>query len=200
MNKKLLTPFLFISFLFYLSSCFPLIQTHKLSIENDEVKKSTRYIYAAFYSVLEKNHPVLYFKKTFFKEKDSLGNNDTKVYDVIELTSKADKLDSIIYLITEAKTFPVLIKNIEKNIEKEVDIDTEKIMKADSTTVEVVTDYDEYYYQIFKFNYKLTDEMIQEILKSKQIKFRYYSGLSMITVVVKDKDFEKVKTGIMKNY
>jgi hypothetical protein len=170
MNKKLLTPLLFISSIFYLSSCYPLIQTHKLRIENDEVKKSTRYIYASSYNVLEKDEPVFYFGKTFFKEQDSLGNATTKVFDVIELNTSADKIDSIIYLVTDAKTFFILIKNTEKNIKKSIDKRTENIMKVDSTKVEIITDYDEYFYQIYKFNYLLTDEMIQEILKSKQIK------------------------------
>lgn len=199
MNQRLLISFLFISFLFYLSSCYPIFHTNKLKIEKDDVKKSTRYIYASSYKVIERNHPVAWFGKTFFKERDSLSNSKTKVFDVIKLTSSSNQVDSLMYLVTDTNIFPVLIKNIEKSMVKEVDTDTKKIVQADSTQVEVITDYNEYYYQIIKFNYTLTDEMIQEILKSNQIKFRYYSGLSMITVVVKDHDFEKVKDVLMTN-
>lgn len=70
-------------------------------------------------------------------------------------------------------------------VERQVSKETEKIMKADSTNVYVITHYNKHYFMVYKKDYPLSDEMIQAINHSTQIKFRYYAGLSMITVPIK---------------
>lgn len=191
MRTTLLVPIVLFSFL--LSCSLPSFLSKKYRVEHDDVKKSMRYIYEGSYSVMERDNPVVWLGKTFYRERDSLNKSKSVVYDFVKLISSARTIDSLMYLVTDTKTYTIEIKNLEKEFKKEIDTDTEKIIKADSTKIDVITGYNEYYYQIFKFNYTLTDDMIQAIIQSKQIKFRYYSGLSMITVVIKNQNLDKIK-------
>lgn len=190
-------PLLIVFISIFLTNCFP-YNMRGVKIEKDEIKNSKRYTYEDAYPINENNTGIVFFGKTFFREVDSVGINKTKVYDFIEFNKSQDKGEVEIYLATDSKTFKIHLDNLAIEDKKSFKTDTEDIMKADSTKVKVITDYDVHYYQIFKLNYTLDNEMIESILKSNSLKFRYYIGIRMITVEVKGEKLNNVKKTLKK--
>ena len=164
-----------------------------LIVEKDEIKSTTRTTFSQEYRVSEKHSTVVLFGKTFFKETNLKNESVVKVYDVLKLKKGADQLEKTIYLVADQKMFPIRIDHIELENSTDIHKETHDIMKADSTKVTVITGYNEYNYTIHKFNYILSDEMIQSIAVAQELKFRYYSGMNMITVKIKDANLKKVK-------
>jgi len=53
-------------------------------VEYDDVKSVTRIKYENSYKIVERNHSIAWFGKTFYREKNSAKNNLIKVYDVLK--------------------------------------------------------------------------------------------------------------------
>ncbi len=166
----------------------------KIVVEYDDVKSVTRIKDENSYKIVERNHSIAWFGKTFYREKNSAKNNLIKVYDVLKFYGTTVKLEDSIFIVTDkSKIYPISLQHYEKEILRNIEPKKEDIIKADSTKISVITGYEEFNYTIVSFNYNLNQEMREAILEAHELKFRYYIGFNMITVKIEKRDLENLK-------
>ena len=191
MKTKLLFSSIFLILL--TNACVNTDIMQKVKKENDNVKNTKRFLYSNVFSPIEKPNKVLYFYKMFYKEIDSTNHEEVIVKDRIHFTSTADPLENNVYILTDTKIYKLSIPKIEVELNKEIETKKESVMKADSTKIDVITGYHENHSKVYKFNYSITEQIRKDILESKTLKFRYYAGIEMITIQIKDYKLKNVK-------
>ena len=183
----------------FLQQCFfPSSQYQGLRVESDEVKGITRLTTDFWYGqALERLSPLHSVRQTVLKEVNASGNASYTFYETIQLSSSAHNLENKIYWLIEAEIIPI---NINPQIEllTEIDKQTDDILTADSTKVEVVTGYSTYQVRQFKINYTLSPQDMERILSVEELRLRYYSGPSMITTRLHGRDLARLKELISK--
>ena len=141
----------------------------------------TRKIYE-FENVLERKTPFISLKKTFYKIQDTNGNTTFHVYDVLTLDHGSFDIDEKLYLIIDGKAYAIKSDSEVPENFIATSTDTETIMTADSSGVEVVTDYSRHQWKHYRMHYTLDPVILEQIKNAREVLFRYYAGPDMMTV------------------
>jgi hypothetical protein len=176
---------------FIFPSCF---SSSKILVENDIVYSTKRIELKYFCRGNSWRSPLLYLEQSVTKEIKTNNESTIKVYDVVALTSSSFKLEDKVFMIIDNNVYPMPIDLIEYENAKSITENSENILTSDSTTISVNTGYSENNKKFTRFNYTLSNEIIDKIKNSDQVLFRYYAGPSMLTVKLKDKYLRKLKT------
>jgi len=101
-------------------------------------------------------------------------------------------------MLINNQVFPLKIGHKEYEYAKQWKEDTDKVLKADSTQVTVVTGYSENNKKITRFKYNLSSELVSNIEKAKEISLRYYIGPDMVTLNIKGQRLARIQELIRK--
>ena len=112
------------------------------------------------------------------------------VYDILTLSSNNFNLENKVFLIIDNIVEPMILEHKEYENTKNI---IENSSTTDSTNISVLTGYSEENKKITRFRYKLRNDMIDKIIKSEQILFRYYSGPNIITLQLNGLNLQKLK-------
>jgi hypothetical protein len=171
-----------------LQSCVP---TNKIIEENDIVYSNKKITLKYYCKDQSKESPLQYVEQSIVKEIQLNNATTYKVYDILTLTSSSFMLQNRVFLILDNEIYPMTLENIENENSKSITENRSNILNSDSTSV--VTEYSENNKKVTRFGYKLSDEIINKIKISNQVQFRYYSGPSMLTIKLNEKNLRKLK-------
>ncbi len=185
MKKHNMSPVPALLFLFlpFLAGGCLLIRMSRTFTEEDQATATvrTRKIYQ-FENVLERKTPFIHLKKTFYKVQDSSGNSTFYVYDVLTLDHGSFDIEEKLFMIIDGKSFALKGElQVPENFIA-TSTDTETIMTADSSEVEVVTDYSRNQWKHYRMHYSLDPVILEQIKNAREVLFRYYAGPDMMTV------------------
>lgn len=183
--------------LFVVSGCFAPKYTNKITINEDIVNSSKRIEVHYFCKKATVPTSIYYMKQSVVKEIFADGSSTITVYDVLNLFENSFNLSDEVYLIVDDSFYQLKILKAEHDHIKTISENTDNIMTADSSYTTVVTGYSENNSKISKFEYMLTDEMIEKIKTANKVSYRYYAGPNMITMELKPKSLEKLKELIL---
>jgi hypothetical protein len=169
------------------------LSINKIIEENDIVYSTKRIELKYFCHDHNRLSPLLYLEQSVIKEIKANNEISYTVYDVLSLSSSSFKLENKVFIIIDNAVFPMTIDSKEYENSKTISENIEDVRTSDTTKVSVVTGYSENNKKITRFSYKLSDEIITMIKKSNQVFFRYYTGPSMLTVRLKEKNLRKIK-------
>ena len=169
------------------------LTTNKIVEENDLVYSTKRVALKSSYYEHTRRSPLISLEQSIVKEIKANNETSYKVYDILSLTSSSFTLENKAFMIIDNDVFPMPIDNKEYENAKTITENRQNVLTADSTTVSVVTGYSENDRKITRFSYMLSDEVIARVKNSNQVLFRYYSGPSMLTVRLKEKNLKKLK-------
>lgn len=171
----------------------------KIIVQNDIVYSTKRIELKYSSKDVNRRSPLLFMEQSVVKEIKANDEITYQVFDVLTMNSSSFKLEDKVFLIIDNDFFPMQIENKEFEYAKSFTQNTQNILTSDSTTISVVTGYSEDNRKITRFSYKLSTDIINKLKNSNQVIFRYYSGPSMISVEIKDKNLRKLKALIEKN-
>lgn len=171
----------------------------KIYVENDKVLKVKNVILNLKAKQNQRTEMSYYQSLRFQKQIDENNQVVYSLYDVLNVPSASYDIDkNRIYIIIdgEVQTFPtIFLKSLEQNIVREK---KEDIMKADSSTVSVVTGYDISNRTIIKMEHQLSTELIGKIKNSKEIEFKYYFTPDYVNTEIKGEKLSNIKKWIDK--
>jgi len=185
--KKYIT---FLLILVVVSSCFKKISP--IRYQTDEYRNTET---ASFYFyVFPEERPTdlisAYF--TFYREKQHQ-NTSAKIFVTLNRNSNSFSVQDSFFLVIDAKKYAMLINNKTVGKRLETKEETESKQINDSTSITVVTGVSTSTWKEEQFIIELNQKQLAEIAKSNLIKFRFYSGPSFGTFIIKDKYLHKVK-------
>ncbi len=165
-----------------------------MSVNYDQVKQRTR-IQKDFYYMFpeERNTPFQALRQVFSKEIDENGNADYYLYDIVSLSSGSFSLKDEVYLLVDDTVFAIKPIEVQEEARHNVSEITSTIATSDSTSVSKVTGYQKDHWRDERFQYQLKESHIQAIKHAEIVKFRYYAGPHMITLILKTNRLEKFK-------
>lgn len=171
-----------------------------MSVSYDQVKGKTR-IQKNFYYLfpLEKNTPFQKLKQVLSKEISENGETSYYLYDVVSLSSESFSLSNEVFLLIDEAIYEIKPMAIEQEARHHISALTEAVTTADSTSVNVVTGYQKDHWRDEKIKYQLNEDHISAIKVADNVKFRYYAGPHMMTLVLKTTRLEKFKEVIAAN-
>ena len=170
------------------------VRSGKILVEDDTVRSSKRINRVFYYyRVKEKCAPFLSLKQTVSKELVSDKNAHYYVYDVLSLRTSSFEIENKVYVMIDDAVFTIDIKNKRIEERNRISENNETVMTADSSSLSVVTGYTQKSWRDEKFKYELETELVQKIIQTKVVQFRYYSGPNMMTLALQGKDLKKFK-------
>jgi hypothetical protein len=176
-----------------LQACLP--QMTQIITEYDVVNGTSRIKKQInYYKPLEKGTSLYSAKQIFLKETNGSTESYT-MFDVLKTMPEATRLKNNVFVIIDEKE-PIQIKLNNYEIDNQVIIDKKEdsILKADSTTLSVITDYDQKNLKNHKISYNLDNGTIQKIKNANIVDFRYYLDADMITLRPGPRDLRYIKT------
>lgn len=168
-----------------------LVMTPGVTVNYDQVKQTTR-IQKNFYYLfpIEKNTPFRAMDQIISKEINDQGDARYFLYDVISLSSGSFSLKKEVYLLIDDTVFKIIPLEMEQEVRQSI---AESVSTTDSTSVKVVTGYQKDQWRDERLTYQLNDDHVNAIQEANLVKFRYYAGPHMITLVLKTTRLEKFK-------
>lgn len=120
-------------------------------------------------------------------------NSRFRVYDVIVLNENGFRISDEVYVIVDKTPFKVNVdlldlETISRREEKRSDV-----LTSDSTSVSVVTGYNEYQQRVNRIAYTLDDSAVDAIKQGNKVLFRYYAGPDMLTVKMSSSELRRFK-------
>ncbi len=172
--------------------------SNRIIVQDDIVYSTKRVELKTYHKDRDRRSPLIYLEQSFVKKIKNKDDAVLELYDELALKNLSFQLEQKAFMIVDDKVFPLSIETAEYENIKSVRGNTENILTSDSTNVSVVTGYSESYKKVTRFSYILSDDLINEIKKSNQVKMRYYAGPDMITVLMKNRNLKKLKDLINK--
>lgn len=166
--------------------------------EKDVVNSSNRISYTYHVTDIKPRSPLIFREQTIVKEIMPDQQVKYKVYDYIALTRHSFDLEDDFFLIADDQVIKLQPDKKDFEISNSRVEDKKEILTSDSTKVTVVTGYTESSRKIARFSYTLTEDMVEQIKASRRVRYQYYAGPQMISMVVKRKDLKKIKRLIEK--
>ncbi|MDD2559919.1 MAG: hypothetical protein PHE04_04535 [Bacteroidales bacterium] len=164
----------------------------------DQVQAARRYELDLNYRFFERRSPMLNMEQTIVKEVTPKGRNCT-VYDALVLNSLSYQVKDELFIIIDDEVFKPAVTSLEYDNSREIQEKSEEVMRADSSTVKVVTGYTENNKKITRFSYSLDTSMIDGLRNATTVLLRYYAGPDMITIKLKGLKLKKLKKLIEKD-
>lgn len=174
------------------------MRSGKLVEEVDLVRSSNRISYTYTSKPNKRKSPLHSVKQTIVKEIKVNEEAIYKVYDVLYQSVDNFNLEDEVYHIYDDEVFTITLGEIENANLKTKSPISANMPTSDSTSMSVITGYNELNSKISKFNYTLTQEMVNKLTKARKMKLRYYAGPNMFTVEIKENNLEKLKSLIAK--
>lgn len=163
-------------------------------VVEDDIAYSTR---RATLRYILKDHdrrsPLVYVDQTIVRETGTNYLTAFTAYDILNLTGTSFYVDDKVFLIIDNEAYPMKLENKELDYIRTVSEETEDIAVSDSTSVTVTTGYSFNNSKVTRFSYSLPEEVVTKIINAEKILFRYYSGPSMMTVPLKQRNLDKLK-------
>ncbi len=172
--------------------------SNRITVQDDIVYSTRRVELKTYRKDRDRRSPLIYLEQSFVKKIKNKDDAVFELYDELALKISSFQLEQKAFMIVDDKVFPLSIETAEYESVKSVRGNTENILTSDSTNVSVVTGYSESYKKVTRFSYILSNDLINEIKKSNQVKMRYYAGPDMITVLMKNRNLRKLKDLINK--
>lgn len=121
-------------------------------------------------------------KQLFIKTSSADTIGKLKVYDILQLNNVIGNynLESTAYVILDERPFKLSLQNIDYQNFQNIESNTEEILTADSTEIEIITDYNIERSRYISTNYDISYELQTEILKTEQLLIRFYLGPLMV--------------------
>ncbi len=178
-----------------LQSCF----SHKLiRVEYDEVKSTKRILQNFHYlGSKEKRTPLYFLNQTILKELKPNNEISYTVYDNLTMSPNAQALENQMFLILGEEIIPIDIEQVDLENTTNITEKRSTILTSDSTSVSVVSGYDQHNRKHYKIKYQLSLQTMDKISQAYEVQFRYYCGPNMMTVILKDKALNRLKDMIV---
>lgn len=158
----------------------------------DQVQEVSRYELDLNYRIFDRRSPLLFMEQSIVKEVTAK-ESKYSVYDALVLNSLSYQVKGELYIIIDEEVFKPAVTSLEYENAREIQEKSEEVMRADSTTVKVVTGYTENNKKITRFSYSLDNSMIDSIRTANNVLFRYYAGPDMITIKLKGLKLKRLK-------
>lgn len=184
-------PFVLLVLLVLPNSCF--VWRQAIRYQTDEIKNTRRAFLKFALNTQERESDIFSAHFVFLKEKSSQ-TTDYKIFISLRRSSSSFPVSPEFFMLIGAKKYEMKIENsyVEKMREISEDHATHSI--NDSTEIEVVSGYTEHTWKQEQFEIALSPAQVEEFLQAPVVKFRFYSGATMATIVLKKRWLEKVKT------
>lgn len=163
----------------------------------DQVQEARRYEMDLNYRIFDRRSPLLFMEQSIVKEVTAK-ESKYSVYDALVLNSLSYQVKDELYIIIDEEVFKPAVTSLEYENAREIQEKSEEVMRADSSTVKVVTGYTENNKKITRFSYSLDDKMIDGIRTANSVLFRYYAGPDMISIKLKGLKLKRLKRLIEK--
>lgn len=165
-----------------------------IRVENDSVK-STRRITARFtHEVARENHsPLVRVNQSIVKELRGSQLDTYTVFDVVTLRGNSFKLSDEVYVIVDDQPFQVKILQHDMETISKIMENKSSILAADSTSVSVVTGYNQYQHHVTRLSYTLDNSVIEKMKFASKVQYRYYAGPDVITIRLRGTKLNSLK-------
>jgi hypothetical protein len=175
----------------FLPSC---IAVQGIVAENDVVFASNRHKAEFVYNFpQELFSPLIRINQTIVKEINKDANETYKVYDIVTLNSRSFRVNDDVYWIIDNQPFRVKVDQIESAAVSQIEENRKDILTADSTTISVVTGYDQNLHRVNHIAYTVDKSIIDRIKYANRVQLRYYAGPNMVTVRMNTFDLNRIK-------
>ena len=163
-------------------------------VEYDEISHISRIKQDILYRrALERQSPLSSVRQTFLKERYPEGKSSWKVFDILTMSPNSYNLEPTVHLIVDGAVFRLSVDTKESDRSVSISEETETILTADSTEVDVITGYTESITRKHRISYTLNALIIQRIGVCQEVRFRYYAGPDMTTTRLNGWDLHRLQ-------
>ena len=146
-----------------------------------------------FFRAEERYTSFISSEKDFFKTISSTGKISYEVYDQLNLNTNSYPLSDTIFLIIDKRAYPVKVNFQKIEVFRNTQTKSSEIMKADSTSVSVISGIQENEYKHIQFHYGLNQQEINAFENAKTAAFRYYANPETYTLKLSGQTIHKLK-------
>jgi hypothetical protein len=163
-------------------------------VENDVVRSSKRYkANFTYIRAQERYTPLVKINQTVVKEVPRNSAHTYKIYDIVMLRSSSFRISDEVYIIVDNNPFRVNVENIYSEMVTRVEESKGNVTTSDSTSISVVTGYNEYQQRVNRIEYNIDNSTAEQIKSADRVFFRYYAGPDMITVRLNGSELRRLK-------
>lgn len=175
-----------------LSSCISMLQSPTYS-EYDEVKGIDRSRKTIVYLMPQEwLTPHRSLQQTLLKQQND-ARFSLKMYDELILSDRHASLEDTVYYLINNKVFPIYIDKIDVITEENFQTTSRTEEDIDDNSIEVTTNHTNEVVYNYRLEYVIPEELLDEMLKAKSLRFRYYSGPYMMTYKLKGSGYKSLK-------
>ena len=164
-------------------SCITALST-RMWVEQDDIKNTRRVFRTTYFGMNDEIFgPFLSLEKLVAKEVRSDGFS-IMIYDKMRLSEGSYPLENYVYIAADDAKFEVPFLFQESRTDMEFEPNSKDAQHPHGKRECI---------QMQKMNYALTAAQVEAIVNAKQVRFRYYSGVQMITVKLEGRHLRKFK-------
>jgi len=192
--KKYYLPFvLVLLFSIIISSC-SLSHYIRLTTHYDQIKKEKRTNLKMVFLRTEERHTTFISSEIdFLKIINATGETSFQVYNQLNLTTNSYPLNDTIFLLIDDHAYPIKIGHQKIEISRNTQTQSNEIIKADSTTVSVISGIQENEYKHIQFHYSLNQQEINAFQNAKTATLHYYANPETFTLKLSSQTLRKLK-------
>ncbi len=121
------------------------------------------------------------------------GDSKFRVYDVVLLNGNGFRVSDEVYVIVDKTPHKVIVDLVDRETLSKNEEVRSSVLTSDSTTVSVVTGYNQYEQRVNRIAYTLDKALVDAIKQGDRVYFRYYAGPDMITVRMSSAELRRLK-------
>lgn len=131
--------------------------------------------------------------QTVIVESGKDANARFRVYDVVVLSENSFRISDEVYVIVDKTPFKVNVDLLDLETVSRREEKRSDVLTSDSTSVSVVTGYNEYQQRVNRISYTLDDSAVDAIKQGNKVLFRYYAGPDMLTVKMSSAELRRLR-------
>lgn len=174
----------FLSLVLLCTGCYTVQVTDGIQVREDLARAATRMEWDhTYFFPMEPRTPLVKMHQSLVKEIDKEGASTYQFYDLLLFRPGSHELEQEAYLILDDRIVVTLeVSSFNRELSTKIDEETGSVLNADQEEVSVVTGYSQVTRKNYKVEYGLSQKVMEMILETEVIKFRYYAGPDMITL------------------
>ncbi|MDX9846638.1 MAG: hypothetical protein RBT74_06635 [Tenuifilaceae bacterium] len=126
-------------------------------------------------------------------ERTQDGSSKFRVYDVVVLNGNGFRVSEEVYVIVDKAPHKVIVDLVDRETLSKNEEVRSSVLTSDSTTVSVVTGFNQYEQRVNRIAYTLDNALVDAIKQANRVYFRYYAGPDMITVRMNSAELRRLK-------
>ncbi len=176
MKKYLLLPLISVAIALLLPRCAT-SNIDFVTSRYDQAKKEKRIRLRITFPYVRDRYTTFHSaKKDILKIIPFSGETRYQVFDLLKVSINSYPLSDTVFLIADNRTYPIKVYHRKTELLHHTQTQKQQIMKADSTTVSVITGMKETEYKSIQLQYTLNRQEIKALQNATSVSFQYYAN------------------------